>query len=75
MLRTSLITGTLDITDNLIFNEFRGITPTMVFHYIASGLLGIGKALQWRRTSVVVGVALHYTIALIWAAIFYVRGA
>ena len=71
MLRTGLIAGTLDITDNLIFNEFRGITPTMVFHYIASGLFGIDKALQWGTTSVVVGVAVHYTIALIWTAIFY----
>ena len=25
-----LLAGTLDITDNLIFNELRGITPTMV---------------------------------------------
>lgn len=73
ILRTGLIAGTLDITDNLIFNEFRGITPTMVFHYIASGLFGIDKALQRGTTSVVVGVALHYTIALIWTAIFYVR--
>ena len=40
ILRTGLI-GTLDITDNFIFNEFRGITPTMLFHYIASGLLGL----------------------------------
>lgn len=49
ILRTGLIASTLDITDSLIFNEFRGITPTMVFHYIASGLFGIDKALQGGR--------------------------
>ena len=26
-----LVAGTLDITDNLIFNQLRGITPRMVF--------------------------------------------
>jgi hypothetical protein len=35
-----LFAGTLDIADNLIFNQLRGITPKMVFHYIASGLIG-----------------------------------
>jgi hypothetical protein len=31
-----LVAGTLDITDNLIFNQLRGITPRIVFQYIAS---------------------------------------
>ena len=36
-----LFAGTLDIADNLIFNQLRGITPKMVFQYIASGLIGM----------------------------------
>ncbi len=71
ILRIGLIAGTLDITDNLIFNHFRGITPKMVFQYIASGLIGM-KAFSAGSASVALGVALHYAIALTWAAIFYV---
>jgi hypothetical protein len=65
-----LVAGTLDITDNLIFNQLRGITPKMVFQYIASGLIGM-KAFPAGLASVVLGVAIHYTIALIWAGVFY----
>jgi hypothetical protein len=65
-----LLAGTLDITDNLIFNQLRGITPKMVFQYIASGLIGL-KAFQDGLESVVLGVAIHYTIALIWTGVFY----
>lgn len=65
-----LLAGTLDITDNLIFNQLRGITPKMVFQYIASGLIGM-KAFRAGLASVGLGVAIHYTIALIWAGVFY----
>ena len=65
-----LFAGTLDITDNLIFNQLRGITPAMVFRYIASGLIGT-RASQLGSASIVLGVVLHYAIALTWSAIFY----
>src|SRR5260370_12703984 len=65
-----LLAGTLDITDNLIFNQLRGITPKMVFQFIASGLIGM-KAFRDGLASVALGVAIHYTIALIWTALFY----
>src|SRR5580704_11380328 len=66
-----LVAGTLDITDNLIFNQLRGITPSMVFQYIASGLIGM-NAFQSGFASVALGVAIHYTIALTWTGVFYV---
>ena len=69
--RIGLIAGTLDITENLIFNAFRGITPAMVFQYIATGLIGM-KAIDLGAASIALGVVLHYTIALIWTAVFYV---
>jgi hypothetical protein len=65
-----LVAGTLDITDNLVFNQLRGITPEMVFQYIASGLIGM-KAFQIGLASVALGVATHYAIALTWTAVFY----
>ncbi len=66
-----LFAGTLDITDNLIFNQLRGITPKMVFQYIASGLIGPSAAVQGGAATVALGVAIHYAIALTWTAIFY----
>jgi len=70
ILRIGLIAGTLDISDALIFSHFRGATPTMVFQYIASGLIGMTSfQLGWR--SVALGVAIHYFIALTWTMVFY----
>jgi len=65
-----LVAGTLDITENIIFNAFRGITPWRIFQFIASGLID-GRSFQLGWASVALGVVLHYTIALIWTGIFY----
>ena len=66
-----LVAGTLDITDNLIFNAFRGITPAMVFRFIASGLIGVGAARSYGAASIALGVAMHFFIALFWTSLFY----
>src|SRR5258708_13462052 len=65
-----LVAGTLDITDNLIFNQFRGISPTRVFQYIASGLIGM-KSFRIGLASVALGVLIHFAIALFWTGVFY----
>lgn len=70
ILRVGLIAGTLDITDALIFSYFRGATPVMVFQYIASGLIGI-SSFQLGWTSVALGAAIHYFIAMSWTVVFY----
>ena len=72
MLRVGLIAGTLDISENLIFNAFRRITPKMVFQFIASGLIGFHAALAMGIASVALGVAIHYFLATSWTALFYV---
>lgn len=71
ILRIGLIAGTLDITDALVFSWFRGVTPTRVFQYIASGLLG-PQSMQLGMAAVILGILIHFTIALTWTAIFYV---
>lgn len=71
ILRIGLVAGTLDIADALIFSYFRGATPVMVFQYIASGLIGL-KSFQLGWTMVVLGVAIHYFIALTWTVVFYI---
>ncbi len=66
----TLIAGTLDISENIIFNFFRHITPYMIFQYIASGLVGM-RAFDAGWGSVALGVAIHYTIALTWTVIYF----
>jgi hypothetical protein len=66
-----VIAGTLDITENIVFNAFRGIAPWRIFQFIASGLID-GGSFQLGWASVGLGVVIHYAIALIWTAIFYV---
>lgn len=65
-----LIAGVLDISENIVYNHFRGATPKMIFQYIASGLIGM-SSFQMGSKSVVLGVAIHFSIALTWTAIFY----
>jgi hypothetical protein len=67
----ALVAGTLDITENIVFNAFRGITPWRIFQFIASGLID-GRSFQLGWASVGLGVLIHYAIALIWTAIFYI---
>jgi len=71
ILRIGLIAGTLDITDALVFSALHGVAPAKVFRFIASGLLG-ETALQGGLGTAVLGLLLHYDIALSWTAIFYV---
>jgi uncharacterized membrane protein YagU involved in acid resistance len=71
ILPIGLIAGTLDIAENLIFNAFRRITPKMVFEFIASGLVGPKSAAQLGAAVLVLGVAIHYFIAISWTAVFY----
>ena len=42
ILRAGLVSGTLDITDALVFYGLRGAKPTVILQSIASGLLGRG---------------------------------
>jgi hypothetical protein len=71
ILRITLVAGTLDISENIIFNAFRHVTPYMIFQYIASGLVGM-KSFDAGIASVALGVAIHYAIALAWTVLFFV---
>jgi uncharacterized membrane protein YagU involved in acid resistance len=71
MLWIGLVAGTLDITDNLIYNALRNVSPKMVFQFIASGLIG-SNSFRLGAASVILGVVCHYTIAISWTAIFYI---
>jgi hypothetical protein len=65
-----LIAGTLDIGDCIAFEAPHRVTPAMIFRYIASGLIG-ARASHPGQAPVVLGVLLHYLIALTWTTAFY----
>lgn len=53
-----LVAGTLDITENIVFNAFRGITPWRIVQFIASGLID-GRSFQLGWASVGLGVLIQ----------------
>ena len=64
-----LIAGTLDISDALIFYGVQGVTPERLLQHIASALLG-PAAFHGGLATAALGLAIHYTITLFWAALF-----
>lgn len=62
--------GVLDISDALIVSALRGVSPTRVLQYIASGVLG-PSAFQGGLTTAALGLACHFLIAFTAAAVFF----
>jgi hypothetical protein len=64
-----LIAGALDLTDPIVFYGLRGVKAIRIPQSIASGLIGT-RALRGGWDAAALGVALHFLIALTWAAVF-----
>jgi len=64
------IAGAIDITYAIVFSGLRGVSATRVLQSVASGLLG-APAYQGGTSTAVLGLCLHFLIALSAAAIFY----
>ena len=68
----ALAVGILDGLAAIIHAFIRsGVKPEMIFRYIASALLG-KEAYSGGGGVVMLGVFLHFLIALIWSAVFFV---
>src|SRR6266702_597127 len=66
-----LTAGVLDGMDATIFyGLYAGVTPVRLFQHIASGLIG-AKAFDGGWYTVILGIALHFSIATGAAAIYY----
>lgn len=66
-----ILSGTLDIASALIYYPLTTpATPVRILQGIASGVLG-SQAFSGGLATAALGLALHYLIALIWAAIFF----
>ena len=70
MLLAGLVAGTTDITAAIIHGTLRGGTPIRVLQSVAGGLLG-RNTYQGGWKTAVLGLALHFLIATIWAGIYY----
>ncbi len=65
-----LIAGAFDITYATVFSYFRsGVPPIRILQSVASGLLG-SQAFEGGVPTAVLGLALHFGIALVAAAIY-----
>jgi uncharacterized membrane protein YagU involved in acid resistance len=64
------IAGALDIVFALTFAASRGVGPLRVLQSVASGALGEAAFSGGLRTAIL-GLALHFCIACIWAALFF----
>ncbi|HSS20884.1 MAG TPA: hypothetical protein VLL54_12480 [Pyrinomonadaceae bacterium] len=66
-----LIAGTLDITAACVYSGLRyGVTPTQIFHYIASGVFGAAAA-EGGTKMAALGLIFHFIIATTWSVIYY----
>ena len=66
-----LLAGVGDIT--FAFVVWRGIGPVRVLQSVASGLLG-AAAREGGLATAALGAVLHFTIAFIWATVFWLAG-
>jgi uncharacterized membrane protein YagU involved in acid resistance len=65
-----LVAGAFDITYAIVFSYLRrGVPPSRVLQSVASGLLG-SDAYQGGAPTAVLGLVLHFCIALVAAAIY-----
>jgi len=66
-----LVVGALDAIDAVVIFGARGVTPVRVFQGIAAGLLGRATFQGGLRTALL-GLAIHFFIALSIVATYYV---
>jgi uncharacterized membrane protein YagU involved in acid resistance len=69
ILGATLLVGTLDITDALIFYGLRGVPPTRLLQNIASGVFG-RAAFGMGHRSALLGLIFHFFIAFSAATVY-----
>lgn len=67
---SGLIAGTLDIMDAIVFYGQRGVKPIRILQSISAGILG-SAAYRGGWPTALLGLALHFVIALGAAATYY----
>jgi hypothetical protein len=72
ILAGGLLGGAFDITYACVVWAFRGVSPIRVGQSVASGLLGRDAAVAGGVATGLLGFALHFGMALVMAAVYYV---
>ena len=67
----ALTVAVLDGLDAIVFFGLRGVSPTRIFQGIAAGLLGRQAAIQGGVATAMLGVALHFVVALGIVSTYY----
>jgi hypothetical protein len=70
ILLAGLTCGVLDIACTLTLSRFKGIAPVRLLQGIASGMLG-PKSFEGGRGTAVLGLGIHFFIAVVVAAAYY----
>lgn len=65
-----LVVAVLEGLDAVVFSGLRGIAPIRVFQQVSSGVLGRAAFTGGLKTALL-GVALHFVIATVIAAVYY----
>ena len=66
----SLVVGTLDIAEVIVFYWFRGVAPMRVVQGVATGLYGKASFEGGLRTALI-GLALHFFIATVVVCVYH----
>ena len=69
ILYATLVVGVLDASDGVVYLGLHGQNPIQVLQYIASSLLG-PRSFSDGLASAVLGLVLHFAVALVVAAIY-----
>jgi hypothetical protein len=71
VLTTGLIAGILDIIAACVSAYIqRGMTPDKLLQFVASGLFGV-HAFNGGTTMAIIGLIMHFMIAISWTLLFY----
>jgi len=72
ILLTGLLVGTTDIIAAYISTWIRsGVFPNRLLHYIAGGLLGLESAMAGGVATALLGLCIHYFIAMAWTVFYF----
>ena len=67
----TLVVGSLDLLDAIVFFGLRGAQPIQILHSIAAGLIGRSAAVQGGVATGALGFGLHFFNACIIVTVFY----
>ena len=67
----TLIAGVLDISSAFILSYPKGVGPIRVLQGVAAGLVGRESAIRGGLATAALGLAIHFFIASVVAAVFY----